>query len=225
MTFSISGRCPRTGEFGIAVSSSSPAVAARCAHARAGAGVVAAQNITDPRLGQQGLAWLAEGMAATDVLARLRASTPFIEYRQLVVLGRAGPAAVFSGSGTLGLHGAAPGADCAAAGNMLADTAVPRRMVEAFEASPDAPLGSRLVAALQAGLAAGGEAGPVHSAGLLVVRDQPWPVADLRVDWAEADPVAALAALWARWQPEQEAYLQRALDPTAAPAFGVPGDP
>jgi uncharacterized Ntn-hydrolase superfamily protein len=92
--FSINGRCARTGEFGIAVSSSSPAVAARCAHARAGVGVVGAQNITDPQ-----------------------------------------------------------------------------------------------------------------------------------VDWAEADPVAALAALWARWQPGQEAYLQRALDPTVAPSFGVPGDP
>jgi len=225
VTFSISGRCPRSGEFGIAVASSSPAVAARCAHARAGAGVVAAQNITDPRLGQQGLALLAEGLPAEGVVAKLRASTPYIEYRQLVVLGRSGPAAVFSGSGALGVHAAALGEDCAAAGNLLADAGVPAAMVAAFAVSPEAPLAARLVAAMRAGMAAGGEAGPVHSAGLLVMRDLPWPIADLRVDWTEADPIAELAALWALWAPQQEAYISRALNPDAAPAFGVPGDP
>lgn len=225
MTFSISGRCARTGEFGIAVCSSSPAVAARCAHARAGVGVVATQNITDPRLGPQGLALLAEGAPAAAVLDRLLAGTPHGAFRQLVVLGRDGPAAVFSGSATLGLHGAALGPDCAAAGNMLADAAVPQRIVEAFVAGPETPLGSRLVAAMQAGLAAGGEAGPVHSAGMLVVRAESWPIADLRVDWTEADPVGALAALWALWQPQQEDYLRRALDPSAAPSYGVAGDP
>jgi uncharacterized Ntn-hydrolase superfamily protein len=224
MTFSISGRCPHSGEFGIAVASSSPAVAARCAHARAGAGVVAAQNITDPRLGQQGLALLAEGLSAEATLARLRASTPHTEYRQLVVLGRAGPAAVFSGSGALGVHAAAIGEDCAAAGNLLADAGVPAAMVAAFATHPEAPLAERLVAAMRAGVAAGGEAGPVHSAGLLVVRDLPWPIADLRVDWTEADPIAELAALWQLWQPQQEAYLSRALNPDVAPSFGVPGD-
>jgi uncharacterized Ntn-hydrolase superfamily protein len=65
----------------------------------------------------------------------------------------------------------------------------------------------------------------VHSAGLLVVRDLPWPIADLRVDWTEVDPIEELAALWALWAPQQEAYLSRALNPDAAPAFGVPGDP
>jgi uncharacterized Ntn-hydrolase superfamily protein len=226
VTFSISGRCGRTGEFGIAVSSSSPAVAARCAHARSGAGVVAAQNITDPRLGQRGLDLLAEGLSPEAVLARLREGNPHIEHRQLVVVGRAGPAAVFSGSGALGVHAAAVGADCAAAGNLLASPQVPRRMVEAFEADPAAPLGDRLVAAMRAGVAAGGEAGPVHSAGMLVVRDLPWPVADLRVDWTESgDPIEALAALWELWKPQQEDYVRRALDPGAAPAFGVPGDP
>jgi uncharacterized Ntn-hydrolase superfamily protein len=225
MTFSVSARCPLTGAFGIAVSSSSPAVAARCAHARAGIGVVGAQNITDPRLGQQGLALLAEGLNAAEVLARLVAGTPHSAYRQLVVLGRHGPAAVFHGAGTLGLHAHALGQHCAAAGNMLASTAVPAAMVAAFEASSAPALAERLLAAMQAGLAAGGEAGPVHSAGLLVVRDQPWPLADLRVDWTEGDPIADLAALWALWQPQQEAYVSRALDPGAAPSFGVAGDP
>ena len=224
MTFSISARCPLSGAFGIAVSSSSPAVAARCAHARAGIGVVGSQNITDPRLGQQGLALLAEGLDAEAVLARLVAGTPHSAFRQLVVLGRSGPAAVFHGAGTLGIHAHALGSDCAAAGNMLANPGVPAAMVGAFQAA-DGPLAARLLAAMAAGLAAGGEAGPVHSAGLLVVRDQPWPVADLRVDWTEADPVAELGGLWALWQPQQEAYVGRALNPGAAPSYGVAGDP
>lgn len=224
MTFSISGRCGRTGAFGIAVSSSSPAVAARCAHARAVAGVVAAQNITDPRLGQRGLALLAEGLSAEAVMARL-VQDPNIAFRQLVVLGREGPAAIFSGEGALGVHAAAIGTDGAAAGNLLANPEVPRAMVAAFEADPAAALGDRLVAAMRAGVAAGGEAGPVRSAGMLVVRDLPWPVADLRIDWTEDDPIEALAALWEIWKPQQEDYVRRALDPGAAPAFGVPGDP
>ena len=68
MTFSISARCPDTGMFGIAVSSSSPCVAARCAHARAGVGAVATQNVTDPRLGPKGLDLMASGLSAADAL-------------------------------------------------------------------------------------------------------------------------------------------------------------
>ena len=96
-------------------------------------------------------------------------------------------------------------------------------MVEAFEASAERPLGDRLVAALRAGLAAGGEEGPVRSAGLLLADAVPWPVADLRVDWAD-DPIADLAGLWELWKPQSDGYVQRALDPSAAPSFGVPGD-
>ena len=70
---------------------------------------------------------------------------------------------------------------------------------------------------------AGGEEGPVHSAGLLIVSDVPWPVTDLRVDWSD-DPVAALTALWRLWRPQAAAYRTRALDPAAAPSYGVPGD-
>jgi uncharacterized Ntn-hydrolase superfamily protein len=226
MTFSIIGRCARSGMLGMAVSSSSPAVASRCAHARAGVGVVAAQNITDPRLGPRGLDLLAEGLPAEAALARLRTESPHIEYRQLVLLGRTGPAAAFSGRHALGIHTAAIGIDCAAAGNMLADAQVPARMVAAFDSLPEAAsLGDRLVAAMRAGMAAGGEAGPVRSAGMMLVRDLPWPVADLRVDWTEGDPIEALAALWELWKPQQEDYVRRALDPSAAPSFGVPGDP
>ena len=96
-------------------------------------------------------------------------------------------------------------------------------MAAAFAARPDDDLGTRLVAALASGLAAGGEAGPVHSAGLLIVDDVPWPVTDLRVDWSD-DPVGDLSSLWRLWRPQAAAYRQRALDPAASPSYGVPGD-
>jgi uncharacterized Ntn-hydrolase superfamily protein len=77
--------------------------------------------------------------------------------------------------------------------------------------------------ALRAGLDAGGEAGPVHSAGLLVVRDVSWPIVDLRIDWSDEDPVRALDSLWRRYAPQIDDYVRRALDPAGAPGFGVPG--
>ena len=209
--------------FGMAVSSSSPAVAARCAHARAGVGVVATQNITDPRLGPAGLNLLASGVGARDALARLCADAPHVAFRQLAMVDADGGTAFFSGERTLGRHGAAEAPGAIAAGNMLANDAVPRRMVEAFADMDGAVLGDRLLGAMRAGLEAGGEEGPVHSAGLLLVRDVPWPVADLRVDWTDADPVAALAGLWELWRPQMDAYVARALDPAGAPGFGVPG--
>lgn len=224
MTFSVSARCARTGMFGIAVSSSSPCVAARCAHARAGVGVVATQNITDPMLGPRGLSLLAEGLSADAVLEQLRAEAPHFEYRQVVVLDAAGRSAGHSGTHTLGTYRIAQAPDVAAAGNLLADAAVPERMVEAFLADPASHLGDRIVAAMRAAVAAGGEEGPVHSIGMLLVDKVGWPVADLRIDWTEGDPIDELAALWQLWRPQMDAYVTRALDPSTAPSYGVPGD-
>jgi len=223
MTFSIAARCAATGRFGIAISSSSPAVAARCAHVRAGVGAVASQNITDPRLGPAALDLMALGASAPAALGVLADVRPHIAYRQLLAVDARGRVAVFSGDGTLGIHGAAEGRDAVAAGNLLANETVPAAMIAAFTNS-DGDLGGRLVEALAAGLAAGGEAGPVHSAGLLMAGEEAWPIADLRVDWDETDPIGKLAALWHAWRPQMDAYVTRALDPTAAPRYGVPGD-
>ncbi len=209
----------------MAVASSSPAVAARCAHARAGVGAVASQNITDPTLGPKGLDLMAAGATAAAALARLRAASEHIEYRQLTLVDRTGGTAAFSGSRSLGVHATEQGPGVVAAGNLLKSPDVPARMVAAFMAASDLMLGERLVRAMRAGAAAGGEAGTVHSAGLLVARDVAWPVADLRVDWHDTDPIGALAALWALWQPQMDAYVTRALDPRSAPAYGVAGDP
>ena len=97
-------------------------------------------------------------------------------------------------------------------------------MVAAFEADPSLPLAERLVRALEAGVSAGGEEGPVHSAGVLVARDVEWPVVDLRADWDDA-PVLALRRAWEVYEPQVDDYVRRALDPEAAPSFGVPGNP
>lgn len=224
MTFSLLGHCERTGALGMVVSSSSIAVAARCAHVRADVGVVGSQNVTDPRLGPKGLDLLARGLTAEDALARVIGDAPHPEWRQVAVLSRDGRGAVVHGAKTLGLHAGRVGAHCVAAGNMLGNTEVPTAMVERFEATRKDSLGDRLMAALIAGEAAGGEAGAVHSAGLVMAHREAWPIADLRVDWSET-PVAELAALWMRWKPEMDAYMSRALNPDAAPSYGVPGDP
>lgn len=223
MTFSISARCATTGMFGIAVSSSSPAVAARCAHARAGVGVVATQNITDPTLAHRALDLMALGASAARAIEILVATRPHIEYRQLAAVDSAGGTAAFSGSHTLGTHAVAEGEGAVAAGNLLADHAVPEIMIAAF-AARSGHLGNRLLAAMAAARDAGGEVGPVHSAGMLIVREVDWPVADLRVDWHETDPIGGLDALWGLYQPQLDDYVNRAREPSTAPKYGVPGD-
>jgi len=224
MTFSIVARCETTGQFAIAVSSSSPAVAARCAFARAGVGAVASQNITDPTLGDAGLNLMGNGLTAQQAIDQIAANTPNIDYRQLTAVDLQGNTACYSGEQTLGIFSSAHAQNAACAGNMLASTQVPDAMLEAFTTS-SGDLVSRIVLAMQAGQAAGGEAGPVHSAGLLLVDKETWPIANLRVDWNDAgDPIGELTALWERYQPQMADYVTRAHNPMAAPSYGVPGN-
>lgn len=223
MTFSIAARCAETGMFGIAVSSSSPAVAARCAYARAGVGAFGTQNITDPRLGPLGLDLMAEGASAVEAMAALVQSAPHIAFRQLIAVDAAGGTAAYSGDRTLGTFATAQKHGVVAAGNLLRNGEVPAAMVAAFQRA-QGHLGDRLLTAMAAAITAGGEEGPVHSVGMQLVRDVPWPVADLRVDWAEDDPIGELHKLWDIYKPQLEAYVTRALNPTGAPSFGVPGD-
>jgi uncharacterized Ntn-hydrolase superfamily protein len=224
VTLSLVGCCARSGMVGAIVMSSSPAVASRCARARARIGAACSQNVTDPALGDALLGRVAAGASAPDALAAVTAHATFADHRQLTVCDAFGRAAAYSGERTLGRHAHHVGEACAAAGNLLASESAPEAMAAAFAADPDAELGERLLAALRAGRDAGGEEGPVHSAGMLVCDAVSWPVTDLRVDWTEADPVEDLAALWERWQPLAADYVTRALDPDSAPAYGVPGD-
>ena len=223
MTFSLVARCAETGMFGLAISSSSPAVAARCAHARAGVGAVATQNVTDPELGPRALDLMARGQSAIEALDMVRVGREFTEYRQLLAVDAEGRTAVCSGENMLGTWSAAQGEAAAAAGNLLGDIGVPGAMIEGFGAARG-HIGDRLVAALRAGLAAGGEASAVRSAGIMVVDRVSWPVVDLRCDWSEDCPIEALVAAWEVYRPQIDAYVQRALDPSKAPSYGVSGD-
>lgn len=223
MTFSIIGRCPETGQLGIAISSSSIAVGARCPWVRAGVGAVATQNITLPALGPQVLDALEHGQAPSTALEQVLRANGWSEYRQVTVIDSQGQVALFTGREALGVHNAVAGQQCAAAGNLLSSIHVIEAMVEAFEQAAG-HLGDRLLAAMHAAMAAGGEAGPVHSAAMKIAGDLTWPLVDLRVDWADDDPIGALGKLWQAYRPQMQDYVTRALDPTAAPSYGVPGD-
>jgi len=223
MTFSVVARRAQTGMFGGAVSSSSPAVGARCSFARAGIGAVASQNITDPSLGTRALDLLSLGANAVQTLEALRGSTPHMEFRQVLIVDASGQAAVHSGRKCLGVWAEATGPDVAC-GNLLHDPEIPRSMVDAFLASKR-HLGDRLLTTMRAAIQAGGEAGPVHSAGLRLVDKVSWPIVDLRADWTDDCPVAALEGLWGRYKDQIDACVQRALNPELAPSYGVSGDP
>ncbi|MFC5386369.1 DUF1028 domain-containing protein [Aquamicrobium segne] len=223
MTFSIVARCSKTGMFGVAVSSSSPAVAARCAYAQAGVGAVASQNVTDPTLGTRGLELMARGANAAEAVAILKRTGAYPEYRQVLAVDATGISAIHSGPNALGIWAEARAENVACGGNLLAHDGVPQAMVEAFSAS-QGHLGDRIIATMRAALKAGGEAGPVHSAGMKLVRDVSWPVADLRCDWTQDCPIEELANLWELYKPQLDAYVTRAINPSDAPSYGVPGD-
>lgn len=223
MTFSLVARCAETGMFGLAISSSSPAVAARCAYARAGVGAVASQNVTDPTLGPLALDLMQSGMGSAEAIEYIRAQGKFIEYRQVLAVDVEGATAIHSGPNSLGIWTQAQGRDVASGGNMLANDRVPQAIVNGFLNS-SGHLGDRLIAAMRAGLSAGGEAGPLHSAGMLMVDKLAWPVAELRCDWTDDCPIEIVAAAWNVYKPQMYAYVQRAIDPRDAPSYGVPGD-
>ncbi|MEP4198389.1 MAG: DUF1028 domain-containing protein [Aliishimia sp.] len=223
MTFSLVARCAVTGMFGVAIASSSPAVAARCSHTRAGVGAVASQNITDPTLGPFALDCMAKGLSAPQAIAAVKAEGRFVEYRQVLAIDMTGSHAIHSGSNALGIWTDASGANVVSAGNLLQNESVPGAIVQGFlEATGH--LGDRLIAAMYAGLNEGGEAGPIHSAGLQICDKVPWPVADLRCDWTEDCPIEAIDTAWGIYKPQLDAYVQRAIDPREAPSYGVPGD-
>ncbi len=224
MTFSIAGRCPESGMLGVSIATSSICVGSRCSWARAEVGAVATQNITLPELAPLILDRLERSERPADALKAVLAERPHAEYRQVTVVDAHGQTAHFTGGKTLGLHGVVPGEGSVAAGNLLDNERVPGAIADGFAKRSGAHLAERLLHALECGRNAGGEVGPTHSAALLVVSDLVWPLVDLRVDWHDSDPIAALRELWTAYEPQMQDYVTRALDPTSAPSYGVPGD-
>lgn len=222
MTYSIAGFCPTTGMLGTAITSSSICVASRCAFVRSKTGVALTQNITNPDLGPLALDLFEQKQTPEQVIESLKAADSDAKWRQLGVLNAKGEGATFSGSEALGIHAVASGKDCIAMGNLLENPDVPQAMIKAFEESTG-HLADRLLIALEAGVAAGGELGPEHSAGLLVHAEPNWPVVDLRVDW-HIEPINELRMVWKNYQPQMNAYITRAVDPANSESYGVPGD-
>ena len=223
MTFSLVAKCEETGMFGTAVTSSSPAVAARCSYTRSGVGAVSSQNITDPSLGNFALDLLEEGLTAKEAIAKITKEKKNLEFRQILIIDVSGQIAIHSGNNSLGIFSDSFGKNVLSAGNLLANKNVTKAVVDKFEKT-QGDLGDRLVSALQGGLDAGGEVGSIHSAGMQISDKVSWPIVDLRCDWSDDCPVKKLSQLWKIYKPQVKDYLQRALDPTKAPSYGVPGD-
>jgi len=215
MTFSLAGRCARTGMLGAAVTTSSIAVGSRCPFAAAGVGAALTQHMTDPRLGPLMLERLRRGDSAQQAIDAAVASTPGPEWRQLAVIDGQGRSASYSGARVRGERAEAHGRDCVAVANIVRSGAIPAAMIAAFEKEPDAPLAVRLISALEAGRAAGGEPRPLVSACLIVVYRGAFPYVDLRVD-SDADPIGTLRRLWQEYEPAAELYVARALTPSAS---------
>jgi uncharacterized Ntn-hydrolase superfamily protein len=215
MTFSLLGRCPRTGQIGGVAVSSSIAIGARAVHCAAGIGAVITQHRTDPRLGPRGLDLLRAGRSAQEAIDALVAGTQHMQWRQIAALDAGGGGAFYSGGRTRPEMSEVAAQDGCAVGNDLVSARAPPAMLLAFLADPIAPLAERLVCAAEAGLAAGGERVPAASAHLVVVERHDFPLIDLRIDWHE-HPVAELRALWSRYAPQAHDFVTQAIDPESA---------
>lgn len=229
-SFSLVARDPSTGDLGVAVASHAPASGAAVPWMRSGSGAVVVQASTDPRMGERGLDLLQSGASAREVMTRLIEGDPVVERRQIAVIDAQGACLTHTGRETPPHAGAIESASLCVQGNFLAGPAVLEAMVAAFRAAERAraPLRERLLAALEAGAAAGGDRPGLRSAALRVAPSDPRArdrASDLRVD-DEEDPVRALRALSDRvsgrlghralWQPagddvrELQALLRRA---------------
>jgi uncharacterized Ntn-hydrolase superfamily protein len=163
-----------------------------------------------------------QGESTEQIMQALADADSDVQWRQLGILSVDGQSSTFSGEKALGIYATASGTNCIAMGNLLANTQIPQAMIDSFENS-SGHLADRLLKALQAGQQAGGELGPIHSAGVRVNAQPAWPVVDLRVDW-HTQPIEQLATLWELYEPQMQAYITRAGDPENAESYGVPGD-
>jgi uncharacterized Ntn-hydrolase superfamily protein len=190
-TYSIVGRCVRTGEVGAAVASAVPAVGAICLYGRAGVGCVSTQSWVNPYLAVAALDALAKGAEAAEALATALADDSAAAFRQIGVIGRRGGGAVHTGAECTSWAGERSADDHAALGNMLTGPEVLEAMSASFAALPNEPLEERLMCALEAAQRCGGDKRGRQSAGLLVCGTEIYPRVDLRVD-EHVDPVREL---------------------------------
>ncbi|OCX58163.1 hypothetical protein BFP70_19080 [Thioclava sp. SK-1] len=218
MTFSIIGHCPRTGAFGAAIATSDLAVGNRCVRLAHGRGAMLSQHRTDSRLGDLGIAALQEGQSADDAVTHVISSSPDIEWRQLGALDHTGRSAVFHGRRMYSIYTHSTGKNCLALGNILDNEHVTDAMANAFQQQPNQPLAERLLQALEAGLAAGGEVlGTLKSAALQVTGDHGIAAVDLRVDISDGRAVPDLRHLFDAYKGREAGLRAVALEPDSVP--------
>ena len=194
MTWSILARDPASGALGLAVATKFFAVGALCLHGDGGVGAIATQALVNPTLGPRGLRLLREGAVAADVVARLIASDPGGAHRQLHVLDARGNSARHTGAACIDWCGDLGQPDLSVAGNMLAGPDVIAATANAYRTASHLPFAERLITALKAGEAAGGDKRGKQSAALTIYSTEEYPDLSLRVD-DHADPLAELERL------------------------------
>ncbi len=194
MTWSILARDAQ-GQFGLAIASRFFAVGALCLHSQRGVGALATQALMNPLYGPAGLALLGAGHSAADALAKLIASDAGREHRQLHLLPATGPAAAHTGAACIDWCGHQLFDDFSVAGNMLAGPRVLAATAEAYLSAAGLPLAERLLAAMAAGEAAGGDKRGKQAAALRIQADEDYLQLDLRVD-DHADPITELQRLY-----------------------------
>lgn len=187
MTFTILGRCPRTGRLGIGIATFSITVGRYSHSVRARSGVTISQAFANENNNQLALRLLDQGFGARAVLEHLKANDAYFSYRQIGVIDRSGAAAGYTGPGCRGWAGEVVGENYVATGNGLVGPPVVEAIAKGFLAEPEADLEDRLMMAIEAGRDAGGqgtvaEHKPERSAALLVYSRDPWPEVDVRVD-------------------------------------------
>jgi uncharacterized Ntn-hydrolase superfamily protein len=202
MTWSLIARDPATGAFGVAVATKNFAVGCRVPHIESGIGAVATQALSNPFYGVNGIKLLGEGKSAADVVNTLTAADDGREHRQLHVMDATGRTAAHTGKECIDWCGSRVGQGYSVAGNMLAGPTVIEETAKAYAANSALSFPRRLITALQAGEAAGGDKRGKQSAALLIYGEEEWPDLDLRVD-DHTDPLTELERLEAvsreRW--------------------------
>ena len=218
MTWSIVARDSRSGAFGVAIATRFFAVGALCPHAESGVGALSTQALVNPHYGRRGLALLREGVAAAEVVLRLTAPDEGREQRQLHVIDAAGRIGQHTGTQCVDWCGARAGDGYSVAGNMLANEKVIQETARAYAASLSLPLAERLIAALEAGEAAGGDKRGKQSAALIIHSTEEYPELSLRVD-DHPEPLAELRRLYGKAQERFVPYL--GCSPSKARPWGI----
>lgn len=220
MTYTIIGRCARTGQLGVGIATYSLAVGGLCPAVEGNVGVLSSQAFVNPELKTLGLKLLRDGYSAAQALEILRQGDPSIEYRQIGIVDREGRSAAFTGNKARPWSGHQTGSGYAAFGNVLTGDRVVTEMTTAFERSADEPLAERLIIALEAGRDAGGQAGsaghlPERSAAVAVYGLSAHAEIDLRSD-VHTDAVGHLRSIYTEYLPYVAFHRTRWLEPQSA---------